>query len=367
MKLCLFGAAFVALVLMAFGCGPNESAASRQLNLYIWNDYLADDTVANFEKETGITVAVSNYGSNEELDSKLAPGQSGYDIVVPSASYYERQIKSGYYQRIDKAQVPNLGNLDPKILERIAVHDPGNEYAVIHMWGTTGIGYNVDKVRAALPDAPTDSWRMVFDPGVAQHFQKCGIAVLDSASEMFGMVLAYRGKTATSQHPEELTAAGDTLMGVRPMVRYIDTQRMIADLTNGDICVAVGYSGDILQARNRAIESRTGQTIAYSIPKEGSLSWFDSYLIPADAPHAHNAHRFINYMLRPDVIAAVTNKMFYANANVAATAHVAPAVLNDPGVYPPPAVRARLTPHLADSEGTTRIMTRLWQRFMTGR
>ena len=214
MKLCLFGAALVALSMMGSGCGTKESAASQQLNLYIWNDYLADDTVANFEKETGIRVAVSNYGSNEELDSKLAPGQSGYDIVVPSASYYERQIKSGYYQRIDKAQVPNLDNLDPEILGRIAVHDPGNEYAVIHMWGTTGIGYNVDKVRAALPDAPTDSWRMVFDPGVAQHFQKCGIAVLDSASEMFGMVLAYRGKTANSQHPEELTAAGDTLMGM---------------------------------------------------------------------------------------------------------------------------------------------------------
>jgi putrescine transport system substrate-binding protein len=367
MRRWIAGSALAALSMMVSACGKRESAADRSLNLYIWNDYLAEDTVANFEKETGIKVAVSNYGSNEELDSKLAPGKSGYDIVVPSASYYERQIKSGYYQPIDKAQIPNLSNLDPDLLKRVAVHDPGNKYAVIHMWGTTGIGYNLDKVRAALPDAPTDSWRMVFDPDVAQHFQKCGIAVLDSASEMFSMVLTYLGKDPNSQNPEDLAAAGETLMRIRALVRYIDTQRMITDLTNGDICVAVGYSGDMLQARNRAAESKTGQMIAYSIPNEGSITWFDSYLIPADAPHPQNAHRFINYMLRPEVIAAVSNKMLYANGNAAATALVDSVVLNDPGVYPPPEVRARLAPNLANTEETTRIITRLWQRFTNGR
>ncbi|HYM34101.1 MAG TPA: polyamine ABC transporter substrate-binding protein [Steroidobacteraceae bacterium] len=339
----------------------------RLLNLYIWNDYLADDTVANFEKETGIKVSVSNYGSNEELDSKLAPGKSGYDIVVPSASSYERQIKAGYYQKLDKSLLPNLKNMDPEIQKRLAMHDPGNDYAVLHMWGTTGIGYNINKVKAAVPNAPTDSWHLVFDPKIAKDFSGCGIAVLDSATEMFSMVLSYLGKDPNSQNPDDLSAAGDVLMAFRPFVRYIDTQRMITDLANGDICVAVGYNGDMLQARNRAHEGKTGQEIAYSIPKEGTIIWFDSYLIPVDAPHPKNAHKFIDYMLRPEVIAAVSNKTNYANGNTAATSKGDPAVLNDPGVYPPLETRAKLTPDLADTEATTRLMTRMWQRFMTGK
>jgi putrescine transport system substrate-binding protein len=346
---------------------PAPAAEEKQLNLYIWNDYLAEDTIANFEKETGIKVSVSNFGSNEELDSKLAPGKSGYDVVVPSASTYERQIKSGYYQKLDKALLPNLKNMDPEIQARLAMHDPGNDYAVLHMWGTTGIGYNVAKVKAAMPNAPTDSWHLVFDPKVAKNFQKCGIAVLDSATEMFSMVLAYTGKDPNSQNPDDLTAAGEAFMQFRPFIRYIDTQRMITDLANGDICVAVGYSGDMLQARDRAAENKTGQEIAYGIPKEGSIIWFDSYLVPIDAPHPKNAHLFLDYMLRPDVIAAVTNTVNYANGNAEATAKVDPAVLNDPGVYPSAAVKAKLTPDLADTEDTTRIMTRMWQRFMTGK
>jgi putrescine transport system substrate-binding protein len=345
---------------------PTRGGEEPALNLYIWNDYLADDTIANFEKETGIKVSVSNYGSNEELDSKLAPGKSGYDVVVPSASWYERQIKSGYYQKLDKSLLPNLSNMDPDLQRRLAMHDPGNDYAVLHMWGTTGIGYNNAKVKAAMPDAPIDSWHLVFDPNIAKNFQKCGIAVLDSSSEMFKMVLAYLGKDSNSQDAKDLNAAGDVLMGLRPFVRYIDTQRMITDLANGDVCVAIGYNGDILQARNRAAENKTGQEIAYSIPKEGTIIWFDSYLIPIDAPHPKNAHQFINYMLRPEVIAAVSNKVNYANGNVAARSKVNPAVLNDPGVYPSAEVRAKLTPDLADTEETTRLMTRMWQRFMTG-
>jgi putrescine transport system substrate-binding protein len=199
-----------------------------------------------------------------------------------------------------------------------------------------------------------------------RKFQKCGIAFLDSSSEMFKMVLAYLGKDPNSQDAGDLSAVGNVLMSIRPFVRYIDTQRMITDLANGDVCVAVGYNGDILQARNRAVENKTGQEVAYSIPKEGTIMWFDSYLIPADAPHPRNAHRFIDYMLRPEVIAAVTNKMSYANGNAAAVAKVAPEVLNDPGVYPSPEVRAKLTPDLANTEETTRAMTRTWQRFMTG-
>ncbi len=366
------------LAMTLTACGKKEEAPApaaaqapaaeeKVLNLYIWNDYLAEDTISNFEKETGIKVSVSNYGSNEELDSKLAPGNSGYDVVVPSASTYEREIKAGYYQKLDKSLLPNLKNMDPEIQARLALQDPGNQYAVLHMWGTTGIGYNEAKIRAAMKNAPTDSWRLVFDPNVVKHFQKCGVAVLDSATEMFSMALSYLGKDPNSQNEADLNAAADALMKIRPYLRYIDTQRMITDLANGDICLAVGYSGDILQARDRAEENKTNQTITYYVPKEGSIIWFDSYLIPKDAPHPKNAHTFINYMLRPEVIAAVSNYTNYANGNAAATQFVNEDVKNDPGVYPPPEVRAKLTPDLADTEETTRIMTRNWTRFMTGK
>lgn len=369
------GLAVASIAVAVAACGKkDEPAAGAQasgeeekvLNLYIWNDYLAEDTIENFEKETGIRVSVSNYGSNEELDSKLAPGNSGYDIVVPSASTYERQIQAGYYQKLDKSQLPNLKNMDPEIQSRLALQDPGNEHAVLHMWGTTGIGYNVEKVKAAAPDAPLDSWRLVFDPANAKRLEKCGIAVLDSATEMFSMTLAALGKNPNSQDAADLEAAGAEMMKIRPFLRYIDTQRMITDLANGEICVAVGYSGDVLQARDRAEENNTGNTIAYVIPKEGSISWYDSYLIPKDAPHPKNAHAFINFMLKPDVIAAVSNYTNYANGNAGATELVDEGVRNDPGVYPPPEVLANLAPDLTDSEETTRVMTRMWQRFMTG-
>ncbi|HEY8540327.1 MAG TPA: polyamine ABC transporter substrate-binding protein [Steroidobacteraceae bacterium] len=364
----------IAIVLGLGACGQKEQAAKgaqareeeKVLNLYIWNDYLAEDTISNFEQETGIKVIVSNYGSNEELDAKLAPGNSGYDIVVPSASFYERQIKAGYYQKLDKSKLPNLVNMDPEIQQRLALQDPNNDYAVLHMWGTTGIGYNVQKIKAANPQAPLDSWSLVFDPNIAKSFQKCGIAVLDSATEMFSMTLAYLGKDPNSQNPDDLNAAAEAMMKIRPYLKYIDTQRMITDLANGEICLAVGYSGDILQARDRAEENDTGQEIQYVIPKEGSIIWFDSYLIPKDAPHPNNAHIFINYMLRPEVIAAVSNYTNYANGNAKATELVDEEVRNDPGVYPPPEVRAKLAPDLTDSEETTRVMTRLWTRFMTG-
>lgn len=360
------------------GCGKKEAPAGdaakagapaeeKVLNLYIWNDYLAEDTIPNFEKETGIKVSVANFGSNEELDSKLAPGNSGYDVVVPSASTYERQIKAGYYQKLDKSLLPNLKNMDPSIQERLALQDPNNEHAVLHMWGTTGIGYSEAKIKAALPNAPLDSWRMVFDPEIAKNFQKCGIAVLDSATEMFSMTLAALGKDPNSQNPADLEAAGAALMKLRPFVRYIDTQRMITDLANGDICLAVGYSGDILQARDRAEENNTHQNIVYVIPKEGTISWYDSYLIPKDAPHPKNAHAFINYMLRPEVIAAVSNFTNYANGNAAADQLVNASVKSDPGVYPPPEVKAKLAPDMTDTEETTRLMTRMWTRFMTGK
>jgi putrescine transport system substrate-binding protein len=338
----------------------------KLLNLYIWSDYLAPDTVSNFEKQTGIQVEVSNYGSNEELEAKLSSGHSGYDIVVPSAPFLERQLKAGLYLALDKSKLPNLKNMDPEIQSRLAQHDPQNAHAVLHMWGTGGIGYNVDKVKAAMPNAPLDSWALIFDPEVVKNFQKCGITVTDSASEMYAMVLIALGKDANSQKPEDLAAATDALMRLRPFVRYVDTQRMISDLANGEVCLAVGYSGDILQAASRAQENGTGQKVAYSIPKEGTIMWFDSYAIPADAPHPGNAHRFINYMLQPEVIAAVTNTVHYPNGNSAARQFVSKEILDNPSIYPPPQVMAKLVPVLAVSEESTRLMTRGWQKFTTG-
>jgi putrescine transport system substrate-binding protein len=359
-------------------CGKKEEAPTagadsaqaageeKVLNLSIWNDYLAEDTIANFEKETGIKVSVTNYGSNEELEAKLAPGNSGYDVVVPSASSYERQIKSGFYQKLDKTQLPNLKNMDPDIEARLAMHDPNNDYAVLHMWGTTGIGYNTKKIAEAMKNAPVDSWKLVFDPNVIKNFKKCGVAVLDSATEMYSMTLAALGKDPNSQKQEDLDAATKALMAIRPNIRYADTQRMIGDLANGEICLAVGYNGDILQARDRAEENKTGAEIKYVIPKEGTIIWFDSYLIPKDAPHPKNAHLFINYMLRPEVIAAVSNTVNYANGNKEATQFVNKEVQEDPGVYPPQEIKAKLVPDLADTEEGTRIMTRGWQQFTTG-
>jgi putrescine transport system substrate-binding protein len=256
--------------------------------------------------------------------------------------------------------------MDPDIQRRLAAHDPGNEHAVLHMWGTAGIGYNVDKLKAALPNAPLGSWDLILKPEVVKHFQKCGVTVADSASEMYAMTLIALGKDANSQKPEDLAAATDALMRLRPFIRYVDTQRMISDLANGEVCLAVGYSGDILQAASRAEESKTGQKIVYSIPKEGTIMWFDNYAIPKDAPHPGNAHLFINYMLRPEVIAAVTNYVSFPNGNLAAREFVNKDVLEDPGVYPPPDVMAKLVPDLADTEEGTRLMTRGWQKFMTG-
>ena len=346
---------------------PVAVPEEKVLNLYVWNYYLGPDTVANFEKETGIKVFLSNYSSNEELESKLAPGHSSHDVVVPSASFYERQIRGGYYRKLDKSKLPNLSHMDPDILARMAMQDPGNEHAVLHAWGTTGVGYNVAKVKAAAPDAPLDSWQLVFEPANAKRLQKCGIAVLESASEMFFVTLRAIGRDPNSQKSEDIEAAAAALMRIRPYIRYIDTDRILPGLANGEICVTVGYIGDILQGRNRARESNTGQEIAYFIPREGSIMWFDSYLIPKDAPHPGNAHAFLNYIRRPEVIAGVTNAINYANGNKDAARFVNKAVLDEPGIYPPPQVRAKLVPVLANDEQTTRRMTRLWTRFMTGR
>ncbi len=336
------------------------------LNLYIWSDYLAADTLSNFEKQTGIKVHVAYFDANETLETKLLAGSSGYDVVVPTASYFERQIKAGVYLTLDKSKLPNLKNMDPQLMSKVALHDPGNAHGIIYMWGTNGIGYNEKMVRALLPDAPLDSWRLVFDPAVASKVAKCGISVLDSPAEMMRAVYSYLGKDPNSQNADDLVQADAVLTKIRPYIRNINSSEYIEALANGDLCIAVGYNGDVMQARDRAREANKGVEVKYFVPKEGSILWFDMLAIPKDAPNPESAYAYLNYIMDPKVIADISNFKRYANANLASQPLVLEAVKDDPGIYPPPAQRQKLAVQLADSADQTRAITRVWQKFKTG-
>ena len=370
-----------ALVLSACGdrkppsgkaAGPTPGSADSGtgkplvLNLYIWSDYLAADTLSNFEKLTGIKVHAAYFDTNETLETKLLAGNSGYDIVVPTASYFERQIKADVYLPLDKSKLPNLRYMDGLLMSKVALHDPGNAHGVIYMWGTNGIGYNEKLVKALLPKAPLDSWRMVFDPTVASKVAKCGISVLDSPAEMMRAVYSYMGKDPNSQSPDDLVRAEAVLTKIRPYIRTINSSEYIQALANGDICVAVGYNGDVLQARDRAREAGKGVEITYTVPKEGSILWFDMLAIPKDAPNPDSAYAFINYVITPRVIADISNFKRYANADAQAQSLLDPSVRDDPGIYPAAEQQQKLAVQLADSTDQTRAITRVWQKFKTG-
>ena len=357
------------------GAGPgpadNPGAAApsgtgKVLNLYIWSDYLAADTLSNFEKQTGIKVHVAYFDTNETLETKLLAGSSGYDVVVPTASYFERQIKAGVYLTLDKSKLPNLKNMDPQLMSKVALHDPDNAHGIIYTWGTNGIGYNEKMVKALMPDAPLDSWRMVFDPAVASKVAKCGISVLDSPAEMMRAVYSYLGKDPNSQNADDLAQGEAVLSKIRPYIRNINSSEYIEALANGDLCIAVGYNGDVMQARDRAREANKGIEIKYSLPKEGSILWFDMLAIPKDAPNPDSAYAYLNYIMTPQVMADISNFKRYANGNVASQPLVLAAVKDDPGIYPPPEQRQKLAVQLADSADQTRAITRVWQKFKTG-
>ena len=365
----------LACVLGLSGCGggksPGDTAAkpaagAKDLNLYIWSDYLAADTLSNFEKQFGIKVHPAYYDTNETLETKLLAGNSGFDIVVPTASYFERQIKAGAYLVLDKSKLPNLQNMDPQLMSRVASNDPGNAHGVIYLWGSNGIGYNEKMVKALLPDAPLDSWRLIFDPQIAAKVAKCGISLLDSPAEMLRAVYSYMGKDPNSQNADDLAQAEAVLSKIRPYIRNFSSSEYIEALANGDLCIAVGYNGDVLQARDRAKEAGKGIEIKYAVPKEGTILWFDMLAIPKDAPDPDSAYAFMNYMMTPQVIADVSNFKRYANGNLASQSFVLPAVKDDPGIYPPPELRQKLTLQLADSAEQTRAITRVWQKFKTG-
>lgn len=343
-----------------------NGAEEKILNVYNWSDYIAEDTIANFEAKTGIKVNYDVFDSNEVLEAKLLAGNTGYDIVVPTASFLERQIKAGLFTKLDKDQLKNYANLDKEILQRVDAHDPGNEYAIPYMWGTTGIGYNINKVKEALPDAPVDSWDMLFKPEVISKLQSCGVSMLDAPTEVYANLMGYLGKDPNSEAPEDMALFEEMMLKVRPYVKYFHSSQNINDLANGEICVAMGWSGDMLIARDRADEADQGVEIAYVIPKEGAVIWFDSLAIPSDAPHPQNAHLFMDYIMEPAVAAAISNYVYYANGNSASFDQIDKEVTEDPAIYPPAEVKAKLFPDLADSAKFTSALTRAWTKIKTG-
>jgi putrescine transport system substrate-binding protein len=349
------------------GGAQSGGAEPAVLNVYNWSDYIDPSVLEDFTAETGIRVTYDVFDSNEMLETKLFAGRSGYDLVVPGAAFLARQIQAGVYQPLNPQWLENRKNLDPVLTERVAAFDPDNRYSVTHLWGTTGFGFNAEAIAARMPDAPVDSWRLIFDPDVVSRFADCGVTLLDAPSEVVGSVLLYLGKDANSAKAEDLAAAEAVLQSIRPYVRNFDSSRYIEDLANGETCLALGWSGDILQAKRRATEAGKSLTVEYRIPEEGALLFFDQLAIPADAAHPRNAHRFIDFLLRPQIAARNSNFVRYANSNLASRDLLAPQVANDRGIYPPESIMARTAVDLPKDLRHTRELTRLYTRVKAGR
>jgi putrescine transport system substrate-binding protein len=341
--------------------------AAGTVHIYNWSDYIGQTTLADFRKETGIKPVYDVFDSNETLEGKLLAGRTGYDVVVPSNHFLGKQIKAGAFQKLDKSKLPNYSNLDPVLLKRLEQNDPGNQYAVPYLWGTNGIGYNVDKVKAVLGLDKIDSWDVVFEPENIKKLHSCGVAFLDSADEMMPTVLNYMGLNANSTNPEDYKKAEAKLLAVRPYVTYFHSSKYIADLANGDICVAIGFSGDMFQAKARAAEAGKGMNIAYSIPKEGGALWFDMLAIPKDAANVKEAHAFINYLLKPEVIAQVSDSVGYANPNPGSDTLMEQSIRTDESVYPPQAVLDKTYVSIELPPNIQRLMTRSWTKVKSGK
>lgn len=352
---------------LACGAARAEEQA-RVVNIYNWSDYIDPKVLDAFTRETGIRVVYDTYDNNEILETKLLAGRSGYDVVVPSGPFLQRLIRAGAFLPLDKAKLKNLGNVWPDIAGRLAVYDPGNAYAVDYMWGTTGLGLNLGLVRERLgAGAALNTWNLVLNPAAANKLKDCGIMMLDSPEDLIPSLLPTLGLKSDSKRWDDITQVTDALYKVRGTVRKFHSSEYIQSLANGDVCVAVGYSGDVLQARKRAEEARNGVEIGYVVPKEGTLMWFDAFAIPKDAPHAAEALAFIDYMLRPEVAAANTNFVSYASGNLPARRLVKPEILANPGIYPDEATMQRLSVNTAWDDRTQRFVTRLWTRVRTGR
>ncbi len=352
----------------ATATGPAAAVAEdKVLNVLNWSDYIAPDTIAKFEHETGIKVNYDVFDSNEVLETKLLTGRTGYDVVVPTDYFLERQAKQGILLALDKSKLPNLKNIDPAVLQRLEGADPGNRFGVPYAGVVTGIGYNIAKVKKALGNVPIDSWAIVFDPKNAAKLKDCGFTMLDQEGEIFFSAKIGIGVDPASERQEDLAAAEAMLLKVRPYVRYFNSSQYINDLANGETCIAISWSGDVLQARDRAREAGKGIEIGFAVPKEGALQSFDMLAIPADAPHPDNAHKFINFLMRADVAAEFTKFRKYPSGNLAAEPLVDAELRADPLVFFPADVAARLKPHRAESLTYTRFANRAWTRIRTGR
>ncbi|BAQ77561.1 spermidine/putrescine-binding periplasmic protein [Pseudomonas sp. Os17] len=341
--------------------------AAPSVHIYNWSDYIGKNTLAEFEKATGIKPVYDVFDSNETLEGKLLAGRTGYDVVVPSNHFLGKQIKAGAFQKLDKSLLPNYSNLDPALLKRLEMNDPGNQYAVPYLWGTNGIGYNVDKVKAVLGVDKIDSWSVLFEPENIKKLNSCGVAFLDSADEMLPTVLNYLGLDANSTNPQDYKKAEAKLLAVRPYVTYFHSSKYISDLANGNICVAIGFSGDVFQAKARAADAGKGVNIAYTIPKEGGALWFDMLAIPKDSTNVKEAHAFINYLLQPEVIAQVSDYVGYANPNPGSDKLMEQSIRTDEAVYPPQAVLDKTYVSIELPPNIQRLMTRSWTKVKTGK
>jgi putrescine transport system substrate-binding protein len=365
--LVLAGAA-AAAVALAGALAPAPAQPRRMVYVYNWSDYVDPGVLEDFTRETGIGVQYDTFDSNDTLETKLLAGKSGYDVVVPTAYFLERQIKAGVFQKLDKSKLPNLVNVWPEIARHLASYDPGNQYAVNYMWGTVGIGYNVKQARAVLgPEHPIDSWDIVFKPENLARFKDCGVHMLDSSDDIMPAALAYLGLDPNATAAADLEKAAALLIKVRPFVRKFHSSEYLNALASGEICLVVGWSGDVKQAQKRAAEAKNGVEIAFAIPKEGTQMFFDNLAIPKDAGNVAEAHAFINYLQRPEIAARNTDLVSYANGNLASQKFVDPAILSDPSIYPDAATMTRLfTIHARDPQ-SQRLINRIWTRIKTGR
>lgn len=342
--------------------------AAPTVHIYNWSDYIGQNTLAEFEKATGIKPVYDVFDSNETLEGKLLAGRTGYDVVVPSNHFLGKQIKAGAFQKLDKSLLPNYSNLDTALLKRLEMNDPGNQYAVPYLWGTNGIGYNVDKVKAVLGDkAPVDSWDLLFKPENIEKLKSCGVSFLDSPTEILPIALHYLGYSPVSQDPKQLKEAEALFLKIRPHVTYFHSSKYISDLANGNLCVAVGYSGDVYQAKSRADEAKAGVKVAYNIPKEGAGTFFDMVAIPADAANPDAAYAFMNFLMKPEIMAEITNFVQFPNGNAAATPLVDEAIRTDPGIYPSKETMAKLYAFPDLPAKVQRVMTRTWTTIKSGK
>jgi putrescine transport system substrate-binding protein len=347
---------------------PPACAQERTVNFYNWSNYMAPGVLEDFARETGIKVVYDTFDANETLETRLLAGKSGYDVVVPTGYFLQRQITAKVFLKLDKSKLPNLANAWPVVTDRLSTYDPRNNYAANYMWGTTGIGYNIKSVQQILgADAKVDSWDIVFKPENLAKFKDCGIHMLDSADDILPAALHYLGLDPNSTKPADLEKAADLVIKIRPYVRKFHSSEYLSALATGEICLVVGWSGDIMQARSRAAEARSGIEIGYSIPKEGAQMFFDNLAIPADAKNVSEAYELINYLYRPEVAARNTDFLSYANGNLASQKLVDPKILNDKNIYPDDATLAKLFVILARDPPTQRVINRLWTKVKTGR